>query len=184
MVYSVSAFPLLVTYNTCSTWSKIVEILNSAQTWSLGLQLWFFFTPPTCLWVQKGFLSNGLTAVVSFHDVHYIYTTAHQSIAKLLPFFLNFKRIHANDSGWWIFTHLLQDSQDSTHCYGAVFMTSKWSCGSLKYLRKTFQFYYLLSSKLHTHKNSTGLMNKVVYLAAKKPGIFLWGFAGEENKAN
>lgn len=38
---------------------------------------------------------------------------------------------------------------------------------------KNSQFYYLLHSKLHAHKNSTRLMNKVVYLAAKKPGIFL-----------
>lgn len=38
---------------------------------------------------------------------------------------------------------------------------------------QNLSFYYLLSSKLHMHKNSTRLMNKVVYLAAKKLGIFL-----------
>lgn len=39
-------------------------------------------------------------AVVTFHDVHYIYTIAEQSSAKLLSFFSHFKRIYANDSGW------------------------------------------------------------------------------------
>lgn len=61
------------------------NIVHSAQTWCLGLQLWSFFSSHHL--VYEVFLSNGPTAVVTFHDVHFIYITAEQSIAHLLSLF-------------------------------------------------------------------------------------------------
>lgn len=74
----------------------------------------------------------------------------------------------------WIFYPPLQNA---LHCYGAflwlsndVLHVAAWSIKKTK--QKKNQFYYLLHSKLHVHKNSTRLMNKVVYLTEKSQAYF------------
>lgn len=158
------------------------HLVNSAHTWCFrDVALVLLFLPP-CWWVQKGFLLNGPTAVVTFHDVHDIYTTAERNNAKWLSFSIISR-------GYMLM--ILVGELLLTFCkivlivmelfYDFQMICCMWQP---EVFEQNLSVLLPAQPKLHAHKNSTRLMNKVVYLAAKKPGIFLWGFTGEENKAN